>query len=398
MVKRKKGNVLERWEVAIAKSMISAKKYNDQEILSFFTRPTRTINHRLIGEIRTEKRWKSIKPSSEVELVEFLKIWPNVDYQTGLSIRGDELLIKSREAMIAAVTVFNSAGLRFRAELFIVTAIISWTYVFHAWFKREGVDYRYKNKAGNILKTKEGADKFWELSKCLENKKLPISQGIKANLDFLVNLRHEIEHRSTSRIDETVSAKLQACCINFNIWIKTEFGNQYALETQLPLALQFSTFDREQTALLKSAQDLPANIATLIESFEGNLTEELLSNSEYAYRAYFVQRTSNRAGKADISIEVIPAGSEEAIAAEKVFLKEVDKQRYTATDVVKLINGEGYPKFGVQHHTGLWKQLNAKGPKKVFGKEGDYKKSWVWYEHWVERVRVHCQENSAKYQ
>jgi hypothetical protein len=39
----------------------------------------------------------------------------------------DELLIKAREAMIAAVHTSNSAGLTFRAELFIVTAIIAWT-------------------------------------------------------------------------------------------------------------------------------------------------------------------------------------------------------------------------------------------------------------------------------
>jgi hypothetical protein len=50
---------------------------------------------------------------------------PDIDPLTGLSLRGDELLIKAREAMIAAVHTFNSAGLVFRAELFIVTAIIA---------------------------------------------------------------------------------------------------------------------------------------------------------------------------------------------------------------------------------------------------------------------------------
>ncbi len=48
--------------------------------------------------------------------------------------------------MIAAVHTFNSAGLTFRAELFIVTAIIAWTYFLHAWFKREGIEYRRANK------------------------------------------------------------------------------------------------------------------------------------------------------------------------------------------------------------------------------------------------------------
>jgi uncharacterized protein DUF3644 len=51
-----------------------------------------------------------------------------------------------------------------------------------------------------------------------------------SNLEFLIELRHEIEHRSTSRIDDAVSSQLQACCINFNDIIKTHFGPQYGLD------------------------------------------------------------------------------------------------------------------------------------------------------------------------
>src|SRR4051794_39771053 len=147
--------------------------------------------------------------------------------------------------MTAAVHTFNSAGLTFRAELFIVTAIIAWTYLMHAWFKREGIDCRHtKNLNGEkvILRTPSGAEKYWELSQALKHAHCPIEQGAKDNLPFLLELRHEIEHRSTSRIDDTVSAKLQACCINFNDTIKSMFGAQYGLERRLPIALQFVTF------------------------------------------------------------------------------------------------------------------------------------------------------------
>jgi len=58
----------------------------------------------------------------------FIVTWPEVDAETSLSLRGDELLIKAREALIAAVHTFNSAGLTFLTELFMVTAIIAWTY------------------------------------------------------------------------------------------------------------------------------------------------------------------------------------------------------------------------------------------------------------------------------
>ena len=98
-------------------------------------------------------------------------MWPTVR-----SIRGDELLIKAREAMIAAVHTFNGAGLHFRAELFIVTAIIAWTYLHHAYFKRLGIDYRHYRTVNGVKQvetTDSGADKYWELGYCLKHAKSP---------------------------------------------------------------------------------------------------------------------------------------------------------------------------------------------------------------------------------
>ena len=149
--------------------------------------------------------------------------------------------------MIAAVHIFNGAGLTFRAELFIVTSVIAWTYLLHAWFRREGIDYRYKEADGTIRKTKQGEDCYWELGKCLKHARCPVPAGTIKNLQFLLEIRHEIEHRSTSRIDDAISAKLQACCINFNDAIKDLFGAQYGLERRLPIALQFVTWTPPET-------------------------------------------------------------------------------------------------------------------------------------------------------
>lgn len=93
---------LERWEVAMVKAMLATGRYNDQGILAHFTRPSRTINHREIAEIRTGARHRLARAATTDQLTHFLLAWPNVDPETGLSTKGDELLIKSREAMIAA--------------------------------------------------------------------------------------------------------------------------------------------------------------------------------------------------------------------------------------------------------------------------------------------------------
>lgn len=116
MAKRRRGNNLERWEIALVKAMINSRKWpNNQDILAYFSRPTRSVNHRAISEIRDLKKHASVKAASESELESFLSEWPNVDPETELSIRRDELLIKAREAVIAAVHNFNGAGLTFRS-------------------------------------------------------------------------------------------------------------------------------------------------------------------------------------------------------------------------------------------------------------------------------------------
>ena len=268
---RRPGNTLETWEVALVKTML-ARKLVPQDIQAYFSRPTRSINHARISEIRDGTKHKTVKAASNGELDAFLEAWPNIDPNTGLHLQGDELLVKAREAMIAAVHTFNSAGLYFRAELFIVTTIIAWTYLLHAFYKREGIDYRYK-KAGAVEKTPSGADKYWELGQCLAHGKCPLEKGVINNLNFLCEIRHEIEHRSTNRIDDALSAKLQACCINFNDAIKSLFGKKFALEMRLPIALQFVTFDGAQRAGLIGA-DIPGHIATVMDNFHNNLSDE----------------------------------------------------------------------------------------------------------------------------
>lgn len=386
MVRRSRGNKLERWEVALVKAMLQRGGYNDQDILAYFTRPTRSINHRVIAEIRTEAKHKAARASTPEELDEFLASWPNIDPATGLNLVGDELLIKAREAMIAAVHIFNSAGLTFRSELFIVTAIISWTYLMHAWFRKEGIDYRYRNNEGDYRKTKNGEDCFWELGKCLRHERVPLDRGVIKNLEFLIEIRHEIEHRATQQIDEFISAKLQACCLNFNSAIKTLFGERYSLEKRLPIALQFVTFNQDQRGQLKKANSLPQHIQSAMDGFYQGMTQEELSNPDFAYRVAFVQKVGNRASSSDEAREI-----------NRVLLKEVDKRRYTASEVVSAMHAAGYPNFTMFNHTTLWKSLNAKDPGRGYGKLGDYRNTWVWFDKWLERVREHCDERPERY-
>ena len=399
MTVRRRGNKLERWEIVLIKAMIADDRWpNDQDIVAYFTRPTRSINHRAIAEIRAGKKHTAVTASAADDLEGFLGSWPEIDAETGLSLRGDELLIKAREAMIAAFHTFNSGGLTLRAELFIVTTIIAWTYLLHAWFKREGIDYRHtKNQNGQkvFIKTPSGAEKFWELGQCLKHARCPIEQGTKDNLAFLLELRHEIEHRSTNRIDDAVSAKLQACCINFNDAIKALFGAQYALERRLPIALQFVTFSPDQRSILKMTGGLPRNVETMMDGFERHLTPEQQADPRYAFRVFMVNKTANRAPSADLAVEIVPPGSE---ISEKfnIALKEVEKKKYLPSEIVNQMKVEGWDRFTMHSHTKLWKKLDAKNPAKGYGAVA-VGKTWCWYETWLNRVRQECEQHPDRY-
>ena len=294
------------------------------------------------------------------------------------------------EAMIAAVQTFNSAGLTFRAELFIVTAIIAWTYLLHAWFRREGVDHRYSGQ-----KTKEGADKYWELGHCLKQGKCPAKGGVAKNLEFLIEIRHEIEHRSTNRIDDALGAKLQSCALNFNDLLKTEFGAQYGLEKRLPLALQFVSFGAEQRTALKKASGLPKHIEAAIDAFEHGLTDEQFRDPAYRMSYGFVPMAAKKPGAADAAVQMVSPGSEKADEIEKIIFKEVNKDRYPPGKVVEKVQAAGFPKFRMHDHTQLWKKLDAKKDGKGYGCIGDYG-NWVWFDRWIDEVFKVCEAEGDK--
>ena len=389
---------IEPWEVELVKAMLARRSLTKQDILAYFTRPTRSINPRVITEISLgTKGYKSVGVASESDLQAFLLSWPNIDSETGLSIQVDELLVKAREAMIAAVHTFNSAGLTFRAEIYITTAVIAWTYLLHAYFRDHGVDYRYVDASGAVVRTREGADKYWDLSHCLREGTCPLSPPVKKNLEFLLGLRHEIEHRATSRIDDSVGSKLQACSLNFNEALKRLFGVRYGLERRLPLALQFVTFDTDQVDLLKRARSLPRHVETMVDRFEGDLSESERNDRAFAFRVAYVPISANRPSAADEAIHFVKAGSPEADAVNKVLFKLVDRPTYTSSTVARRMRDMGYKKFSLAKHTKLWQSLGAKNPKLGFGKPGLYAGSWEWYDSWLTQVAEHCSKHAALY-
>jgi len=307
MVTRSRNNRLRLWEVRLVKAMLADGSYgNNQDILAYFSRPKRSINHRAISEIRDGHRYARSTAASDEVLSQFLNDWPHIDTETGLHYHDDELLIKAREAMLVAVQTYNNPKTYFRSEVFIVNAVIAWTYLLHAYYKSLGIDYRYKRDVDGrqeVVTTRHGADKHWQLEDCLGSPHCPLSQGAKNNLLFLIGIRHEIEHQMTKRIDVALTAKLQSCALNFNDSLAELFGSKYDLGDELSFAIQFAGINRKQRDALLGNAGLPQNIESMRNTFEGGLTDEEYNDPQYAYRVIFVPKISNSKSQADEVLE-----------------------------------------------------------------------------------------------
>jgi hypothetical protein len=277
---------------------------------------------------------------------------------------------------------------------------IAWTYLLHAYYRKNHIEYRYyqqRAKRRVFDKTKSGAHKHWELERCLNDQQSPIDKDTANNLRFLISIRHEIEHQMTPRLDSSLSAKFQACSLNFNDYVKKLFGERHGIDKHLAFSLQFSSISREQADILPSPDEMAPRIRAFIDGFEKKLSEEEFNSPRYAYRVLFVAKIANRKGQADRVIEFVKADSPLAQDVNKAYtvIKETERPKHLPKGIVEMMKKEGYVRFTISWHTNFWKGMDAKNPAKGFGVR--VQKTWYWYDNWIEQVRKHCQENAAKY-
>lgn len=309
--------------------------------------------------------------------------------------------MKSREAALTAIRVFNDPQASFKSETFIVLMMIAWTYLLHAYYRAKKVEYRYCTQGPKrriFDRTKHGAFKYWELERCLNESRSPLDRDVANNLRFLIGLRHEIEHQMTRSLDAYLSGRYQACALNYNENLKKLFGKRLGIDQQLAYSIQFMGLSEEQLAGPKPEASIPERLRAFVTEFDGALTHDEYNSPKYSFRLIFKQKLVNRPGQADRVVEFIDPKSDLAQAIDKEYWvkKEVERPKFRPTDVVKAVKAAGFSKFRVTpEHSRLWNQEDAKNPAKGYGVE--VQGAWYWYQSWIERCIGFCEAAGDRY-
>ena len=314
-----------------------------------------------------------------------------------------ELLKKSQESALAAIQIFNNPQITFKSESFIVLMVIAWTYLLHSYYKSIDVDPRYFTQIGKrkrFDKTKHGAFKHWELERCLDESKCPLEKPVKDNLKFLIGIRHEIEHQMTGEIEASISAKFQACCINYNNALKSLFDGQSGIDGCIPIALQLFSFGEEQVSQLKHISDLPRNLLKFVSDFEEKL--DTAGDPKYAYRVVYVRTNVNHENQADMAYRFISEDSQEGKEIHNILIKTKTHTKLTQSQIVDTMKSKGFKRFSNKSHQNFWmsKWKDATVRNKQATKFGELvvKTQWLWYEEtWLPEVTKHCEDKRLQY-
>ena len=218
--------------------------------------------------------------------------------------KAKNLLDKAKESCLLAVDIYNKPKTTFKSGAYIILMNVAWTSLFHAIFHYKKIKYFYRNnKNPRFYEKIDGRKKAWELKQCVEvyfkdcdKKEMPI----KANFDFFIPLRNEIEHAYMPELDQDIFGECQSYLHNFEYILSKEFGNEHKINENLNFSIQFSEVNYSDEKIKSKDYELLKN---KIVKFREKLPDEIYYSDKYRFQAVLVQ--VNNPNKADVSIKFI---------------------------------------------------------------------------------------------
>ena len=344
MVAKARAGSLTASEKRIVKKLLE-KSWRNQDIQALVNLGRNaTINSARVTGVKHDSNQKV---ASEKELDRFVRIKHSFDPATGLNPYEHERLVRAREAMLLAVSVFNSPVLSFKSELFCILSNIAWTYMFHEHYTRKNVKI-VKDNGFSLA-----------LSEMISREDCPISSGTKLNLEDMKTLRDKVEHSLLERSDQLWGNLFQANCLNFDRVLCQLFGTKLSLQNELSFSLQFSKANLEQLKEI-GKHDVPTGIAALNKEMLQNKTQDQLDDLDYQFSVIY---SIVSASKSKAHIQFANPESEEGQDIANVLVKHKagdDLYPHKATVVANLVRTAIGKPFPVDANTQAWKKHNVR--------------------------------------
>lgn len=302
MAKAPRPTTLTAQEKSIIKALLNSGERNQDIQALINTGRVATINS---GRITGVKKNQNIKPADATEVAFYKFKKKNFDHNTGLCPISDERLVRSREAMILAVELFNTPRISFKAGVFSMLCNVAWTYLLHEFYERKGV--KIVGEDGRSLL----------LSQMIARHDCPLTTPVKKNLLALKEIRDVVEHLTIGPFDLKWTPIFQANCLNFEKYLVEFFGARLSLQSDLGFAIQFSKLTQNEIATLQQ-YNLPPHIAALDANLAAQVSEQEFNDLQYQFRVVYSLQSAT---KGTAHFQFIQPGSAESHDIANVLLK-----------------------------------------------------------------------------
>lgn len=378
---------ISNYELGLMKGIMAHTDLNNQQILSLFSHIHRDLNSRDITFIRSGSlsKYKKVKAFTKPKVLEFLSKYNEVIREVeGLGIGSidnqERMVHKSIEIIKSAIIIFNNSSIKSRSETFIVLAIIAWTYLVHARFRRLGIEPIYLDDENEPI-IADGEPKLWDLAYCITRTDLGLSVGARNNLKYNLAVRHKIEHRSTQDINDEVQSKCQACALNFLEYCKDWFGNKFDFSADASFAIQLRPLTLQSKNVKKGGKPRSGDIEALNIAFEASMNPAEFNDLEYAFRVHVVPNVSNNPKYADQAVTYSPVGSDVEVA-----IKKVERPKFRQKEMLRLLSDQGCS-LNAHEFQQIWKKHKLKNKGK--GLAIELGNQWFWYEEALAKFIEH---------
>ncbi len=284
----------------------------------------------------------------------------------------------SKAEALLAVEFYNTTGERRSLEAFIVHMHLAWTYMLHAEFLRDGVDYRHwetRQNGRRCLVRVDGEPKTWELALCVKERWPKDNDPVRRNLEFFIGLRNRIEHRHQDAIGLAVAGHAQAMILNYENELVGAFGAEEGLADRLRFPVFVSSITPDGVEAVRRVRaKLPARALRYINDFHEGLDADVAADSRFEFRVHLVPQVGPKT-EADLAVNFVQAKdidsslheALERLGKTGLVAKHVKREpvqnmgRHKPQAVVDRVAAEA-PGFNMSDHTAAWKESGVRPP------------------------------------